>query len=76
MAFKADEISNIIKEQIKDFDTGVVVSEVGSVISAGDGIARVHGLEKVMALELLEFPHEVYGLAFNLETDNVGGPVW
>ncbi len=72
MAFKADEISNIIKEQIKDFDTGVVVSEVGSVISAGDGIARVHGLEKVMALELLEFPHDVYGLAFNLEADNVG----
>jgi len=72
MAFKADEISNMIKEQIKDFDTGVVVSEVGSVISAGDGIARVHGLEKVMALELLEFPHDVYGLAFNLEADNVG----
>ena len=72
MAFKADEISNIIKEQIKDFDTGMVVSEVGSVISAGDGIARVHGLEKVMALELLEFPHDVYGLAFNLEADNVG----
>jgi F-type H+-transporting ATPase subunit alpha len=50
----------------------VVVSEVGSVISAGDGIARVHGLEKVMATELLEFPHDVYGLAFNLEEDNVG----
>ena len=72
MAFKADEISNIIKEQIKDYDSGMVVSEVGSVISAGDGIARVHGLEKVMALELLEFPHDVYGLAFNLEEDNVG----
>ena len=72
MAFKADEISRIIKEQIKDYDSGVVVSEVGSVISAGDGIARVHGLEKVMALELLEFPHGVYGLAFNLEEDNVG----
>ena len=72
MAFKADEISKIIKEQIKDYDSGMVVSEVGSVISAGDGIARVHGLEKVMALELLEFPHDVYGLAFNLEEDNVG----
>ena len=72
MAFKADEISKIIKEQIKDYDSEMVVSEVGSVISAGDGIARVHGLEKVMALELLEFPHDVYGLAFNLEEDNVG----
>ena len=72
MALKADQISKIIKEQIKDFDTGVVVSEVGTVLSAGDGIARVHGLEKVMALELLELPHQVYGLAFNLEEDNVG----
>ena len=72
MALKTDQISKIIKEQIKDFDTGVVVSEVGTVLSAGDGIARVHGLEKVMALELLEFPHDVYGLAFNLEEDNVG----
>ncbi|RPJ62348.1 MAG: F0F1 ATP synthase subunit alpha [Acidobacteria bacterium] len=72
MAIKAEEISKIIREQIRDFDTGVVVSEVGTVISTGDGIARVHGLEKVMALELLEFPHEVYGLALNLEEDNVG----
>lgn len=72
MAIKADEISRIIKEQIKDFDTSVVVSEVGTVISAGDGIARVHGLDRVMALELLEFPHDVYGLALNLEEDNVG----
>ena len=72
MALKTDQISKIIKEQIKDFDTGVVVSEVGTVLSAGDGIARVHGLEKVMSLELLEFPHDVYGLAFNLEEDNVG----
>lgn len=72
MAIRAEEISQIIKEQIKDYDTGVVVSEVGTVISCGDGIARVHGLEKVMALELIEFPHNVYGLAFNLEEDNVG----
>ncbi|MEE2822224.1 MAG: F0F1 ATP synthase subunit alpha [Acidobacteriota bacterium] len=72
MTFKADEISKIIKEHIKNYDAEVVVSEVGSVISAGDGIARVHGLENVMALELLEFPHDVYGLAFNLEQDNVG----
>jgi F-type H+-transporting ATPase subunit alpha len=72
MALKTDQISKIIKEQIKDYDTGVVVSEVGTVLSAGDGIARVHGLEQVMALELLEFPHDVYGLAMNLEEDNVG----
>ena len=56
MAFKADEISKIIKEQIKDYDSEMVVSEVGSVISAGDGIARVHGLEKVMALERSALP--------------------
>ena len=72
MAIKAEEISRIIKEQIKDFDRGLVVTEVGTVVSAGDGIARIHGLEKVMALEMLEFPHEIYGLAFNLEADNVG----
>ena len=72
MAIKADEISQIIKNQIQDYRTGLVVSEVGTVISAGDGIARVHGLDKVMALELVEFPNDVYGLAFNLEEDNVG----
>ncbi len=72
MAIKAEEISKIIREQIRDFDAGVVVSEVGTVISTGDGIARVHGLEKAMALELLEFPNDVYGLALNLEEDNVG----
>ncbi len=72
MAIKAEEISKIIKEQIKDYDSSVVVSEVGTVVSAGDGIARIHGLEKVMALEMLEFPHDIYGLAFNLEEDNVG----
>ncbi len=72
MAIKAEEISKIIKQHIRDFDTSLVVSEVGTVISAGDGIAHVHGLEKAMSLELLEFPHDVYGLAFNLERDNVG----
>ncbi len=72
MAIKAEEISKIIREQIKDYDSSVVVSEVGTVVSAGDGIARIHGLEKVMALEMLEFPHDIYGLAFNLEEDNVG----
>ena len=72
MAIKANEISKIIKDQIKDFDSGLVVSEVGTVVSAGDGIARIHGLEKAMSLEMLEFPHNIYGLAFNLEEDNVG----
>lgn len=72
MAIKAEEISKIIREQIADFDAGVLVSEVGTVVSGGDGIARIHGLDKVMALELLEFPHNVYGLALNLEEDNVG----
>lgn len=72
MTIRADDITKIIKEQIKDYDSSVVVSEVGTVISAGDGIARVHGLEKVMAGELLEFPHDVYGLAFNLEENSVG----
>ncbi len=72
MAIRADEITRIIREQIKDFDAGLVVSEVGTVVSAGDGIARIHGLEKAMALEMLEFPHDIYGLALNLEEDNVG----
>ncbi|MFQ5739401.1 MAG: F0F1 ATP synthase subunit alpha [Acidobacteriota bacterium] len=72
MAINAEEITLIIKEQIRDYDAGVIVSEVGTIVSAGDGIARVHGLEKVMALEMLEFPNDVYGLAFNLEEDNVG----
>ena len=76
MTIRAEEISKIIREQIKDYDSSVVVSEVGTVISAGDGIARIHGLEKVMAGELLEFPHNVFGLAFNLEENNVGSVLY
>ncbi|MEW5977519.1 MAG: F0F1 ATP synthase subunit alpha [Acidobacteriota bacterium] len=72
MEIKAGEISKIIRAQIEDYDSGLVVSEVGTVISVGDGIARVHGLEKVMAGELLEFPHGVSGMALNLEEDQVG----
>ncbi len=72
MQIRADEISKMLRDQIKDFQTGVVVSEVGTVISVGDGIARVHGLDNVMAGELLEFPHGVKGIALNLEEDNVG----
>ena len=72
MEIKADEITKIIREQIEEYRGGVEISEVGSVISIGDGIARVYGLEKVMAGELLEFPHGVMGLALNLEETQVG----
>ncbi|MEO6119757.1 MAG: F0F1 ATP synthase subunit alpha [Terriglobales bacterium] len=69
---KADEITKLIREQIENFESKVQVDEVGTVISLGDGIARVHGLDKVMAGELLEFPHDVAGIAMNLEEDQVG----
>src|SRR3954462_12636918 len=69
---KADEITKILKEQIANFESTVTTDEVGTVISLGDGIARIHGLEKVMAGELIEFPHNVAGLAMNLEEDQVG----
>ena len=69
---KADEISKILREQIENYEQTVAVDEVGSVISVGDGIARVHGLEKVMAGEMLAFPHNVFGIALNLEEDQVG----
>ncbi len=72
MQIRADEISRMLREQIRDYQAGVVVSEVGTVISVGDGIARIHGLDNVMAGELLEFPHDVKGIALNLEEDNVG----
>src|SRR5437879_457584 len=72
MDIKADEITKIIREQIEDYRGGVDVSEVGNVISVGDGIARVYGLENAMAGELLEFPHGVMGLALNLEESQVG----
>jgi len=72
MQINADEISKILRDQIKDYQSGVVVSEIGTVISVGDGIARVHGLEKVMLGELLDLPHDVKGIALNLEEDNVG----
>jgi F-type H+-transporting ATPase subunit alpha len=69
---RPSEINEIIRKQIENFETGVTVSEVGTVIKVGDGIAELHGLEKVMAGELLEFPHDVRGLALNLEEDKVG----
>ena len=69
---RASEINEIIRKQIENFEAGVTVTEVGTVIKIGDGIAELHGLEKVMAGELLEFPHDVRGLALNLEEDKVG----
>ncbi|MEX2262078.1 MAG: F0F1 ATP synthase subunit alpha [Bryobacteraceae bacterium] len=69
---RADEISRVLREQIENYEGVIDVSEVGSVISVGDGIARIHGLEKVMAGELIEFPHNVSGIAMNLEEDQVG----
>jgi len=72
MQIKAEEISQIIKGQIKDYESKIDLSETGTVISVGDGIARVHGVENCMAMELLEFPGGILGLALNLEEDNVG----
>ena len=72
MEIRADEISKLIREQIEEYRPALEVSEVGSVISVGDGIARVYGLEKAMAGELLEFPHGVMGLTLNLEESQVG----
>jgi F-type H+-transporting ATPase subunit alpha len=69
---KADEITKILREQIENYKEKLAVEEVGSVISVGDGIARIHGLDKCMAGEMIEFPHDVYGIALNLEEDQVG----
>jgi F-type H+/Na+-transporting ATPase subunit alpha len=71
-SIKANEINEIIRQQIENFDTTMTVNEVGTVIKVGDGIAEIHGLEKVMAGELIEFPYDVRGLALNLEEDKVG----
>ena len=72
MDLKADEISKIIQRQIEGYETGVDIREVGTVTSVGDGIANIYGLDRVMYNELLEFPNDVYGLALNLEEENVG----
>ena len=72
MNLRPEEISSVIKEQIKRYSTELEVSDVGTVIQVADGIARIHGLEKAMQGELLEFPGEVYGIVLNLEEDNVG----
>ncbi|OQY18083.1 MAG: F0F1 ATP synthase subunit alpha [Desulfobacteraceae bacterium 4572_35.1] len=75
MEIKAEEISAIIKKQIENFDREVEVSETGSIISVGDGIARIHGLDKAMSGELLEFPGGTMGMVLNLEEDNVGAAI-
>lgn len=72
MEIKADEISRIIKERIGGFEKKIDVAETGVVLNVGDGIARIYGLEKAMAGELIEFPNNIYGMALNLEEDNVG----
>jgi F-type H+-transporting ATPase subunit alpha len=69
---KADEITELLRQQIENYEQRIQVDEVGTIISLGDGIARVHGLDKVMAGELIEFPHNVAGLAMNLDEDQVG----
>ncbi|MGH9458020.1 MAG: F0F1 ATP synthase subunit alpha, partial [Thermoanaerobaculia bacterium] len=69
---KADEITEIIRQEISGIDRGVDVAEVGTVIAIGDGIARLHGIERAMAGEMLEFPRGVFGIALNLEEDSVG----
>src|ERR1700674_3528097 len=69
---RADEITSILRQEIENYERAIDVSEVGSVISVGDGIARIHGLEKVMSGELIEFPHGISGIAMNLDEDQVG----
>ncbi|MCK5032665.1 MAG: F0F1 ATP synthase subunit alpha, partial [Calditrichia bacterium] len=71
-AVRPDEVSAILKQELADFENKADVYEVGTVLQVGDGIARVYGLEKVMAGELVEFPNQVMGMVFNLEEDNVG----
>ena len=72
MTIKAEDISKIIREQIGSFAADVDVAEVGTVVSLGDGIARVEGVDRVMYGEMLEFPHDVFGIALNLEEDGIG----
>src|SRR5579884_4054971 len=72
MDIKADDISKIIRDQIGSYAVDVDVAEVGTIVSVGDGIARVHGVEKTMAGEMLEFPNGLFGIALNLEEDSVG----
>src|SRR6202161_4574364 len=73
MEIKSDEITSILKSRIQGLDaTSAALTEVGTVLSVADGICRIHGLENCMSFEMLDFPHDVTGLALNLESDNVG----
>ena len=72
MSIRPEEISSILKKQIEDYSEEIEVSQVGTVIQVSDGIARVYGLENAMAGELLEFTGGIYGMALNLEEDNIG----
>src|SRR4026209_1943169 len=72
MQIKAEEISKIIRDHIGNYAVDVDVAEVGTVVSVGDGIARLHGIERAMAGEMIEFPHGLYGIALNLEEESVG----
>ena len=76
MDIRAAEISKVIKDQIANFGTEAEVSEVGTVLSVGDGIARIHGLDNVQAGEMIEFANGVQGMALNLEADNVGAVIF
>ena len=75
MNLRPEEISILIKEQIKNYSNQLEISDFGTVMQVGDGIARIYGLEKCMSGELLEFPGDVFGMALNLEEDNVGAVV-
>jgi len=76
MEIRAEEISSILKKQIKEYEKRLEISETGTILYVGDGIARIYGLEKAMAGELLEFPGEIFGMVLNLEEDNVGSAIF
>jgi F-type H+/Na+-transporting ATPase subunit alpha len=76
MEIRAAEISEILRQQIKDFDSRVEVRETGTVLSTGDGIARIHGLDAAASGELLQFPHDLFGMVLNLDEDNVGAAIF
>ena len=76
MAIRAAEISDIIRQQLKDYTKSLEVRETGTVLSTGDGIARIHGLDQAAAGELLEFPNNIFGMVLNLEEDNVGAALF
>src|ERR1700741_735190 len=73
---RPSEISEILKNEIKGFEGSITVSETGRVLSCGDGIARIYGLQNAALGELLEFPHSIYGMVLNLEEDNVGAAIF